>query len=268
MLLDKDWICVFLGDTHTLGSTGIAIPGYAIQSEGGRPYSASREQIWLYDCWMDFYNLVKQYSTTYRIALMYGGDGIDGPGHHGTFQTMGDRSDAIAMTVSLFQPFNALASARLAVTGTSAHTGPAGDDDRIIAAELGAEIRDVWEDLVIDGRKLLWSHHGVSVGQRENNKDGGSIARAKDKDEECTRFPDRYRPDTIISHDQHRSPEPVTIRNITVAVTPCWQMPTRWAVQKFPYKQVDIGGLMWHPKTNSIYRRIYPKLRMPVRELA
>ncbi len=195
--------------------------------------------------------------------LMLGGDLIDGPGHHGTFQTMGCRSDAIEMAIELLTPFNNLASGRMAVTGTTAHTGPAADEDRTIASELGAEIRDVWEDIEINGRKLWWSHHGIPVGQTEQNRDAGLAKWALDKDIECAKHPDRYRPDNAFAHDVHRSPDPVTRRGITVATSPCWQLPTRWAVQKFPSKQIDVGYLMWHPRSNKIYRCIYPKPRSP-----
>lgn len=259
----KDWLCVLLGDLHVLSHTGLVIPNHPIQSADNRKYSASPRQEWLYSCWMDFLAYVKAKAKDHHIALMFGGDGIDGPAHHRTLHTFGNRRDAVDMAVELLKPFANIASAHFGLTGTDAHVGEGGEDDVSIAKELGLDVREVWE-LEIGGRKLLWAHEAVRVGQRRNTIDSGMIALAKDIDDECQFDPQRFRPDIIIGHHVHRSPRPVTVRGITVATVGCWQLSTPWALQRFPFKSVDVGALLWKPRTMEVERKIYSQVKPPL----
>ena len=194
---------------------------------------------------------------------MFGGDGIDGPGHHRTKQTFGNAHDARKMTCELLFPFVQVASAKYGLTGTDAHVGEGGEEDVSVADELNLDVREAWE-LEFDGKKLLWAHDCVKVGQKRNTIDNGMISMAKDISDECAYDPTRFRPDLIVGHHVHRSPKEVTVRGITVVPVGCWQLATPWAMSKFPFKSVDVGAMFWKPSTHKVHRHLYAQVRQPV----
>jgi len=235
-------LAVFVGDTHCGGDTGLALPGFKIPSKQSRPYSVSTDQQWLYDSWLDFNNRIKQLAKGHRLFVGLGGDMIDGVQHHGTTQTSGTYSDQVLMAAELVRPLVGMADEALGITGTAAHVGDCGESDAALYESLHMDYAPFFS-VNLSGRRLWWSHHGVPVGAREWTKENGAVTLARDVADYC-RNEGMARPDAIIGHDRHRTFEPVTVRGITVGLTPCWQLPTYYGYH-WPFKSVTIGALLW-----------------------
>lgn len=245
---ERPWLGVFVGDTHVMSDTGLCVPGYEIGSKEKRPYSASENQKWLYASFKDYEKRVKELAKGHRVFVGLGGDLVDGVQHHATTQTSGVHFDQVEMAASLLGPFVSMADACLGVTGTAAHVGDTGDDDRAVYYRLGVQC-DYSFNLSIGGRRLWWSHHGLSIGSREWTLENSLIAFARNADLACARQ-NMPRPDAVFAHHAHRVCEPITFRNITVGITPCWQMPTNFGYRIGPFFATSIGGLIWHVAAN------------------
>jgi len=249
-------LAVFVGDLHCGGDTGLALPGFKIPSKQSRPYSASSDQQWLYDSWIDFNNRIKQLAKGHRLFVGLGGDMIDGVAHHGTTQTSGTYSDQVLMAAELVRPLVGMADEALGITGTAAHVGDCGESDSSLYEMLHMDSAAFY-NVIIGGKRLWWSHHGVPVGQREWTLENGAVTLARDVAmwASSNGLP---APDAIIGHDRHRTFEPVTVRGITVGLTPCWQLPTYYGY-KWPFKSVTIGALIWYPDLGKMETITYAK---------
>ena len=262
--MGKPIIGFFIGDAHVLGDTGLCIPGFHVGSKDKRPYSASYKQKWLYDKFRDFTQFVELLSVEYDLFIGIGGDNVDGVMHHESTQTCGTRQDQIDMAVELFKPLVGMARWCYGVTGTAAHVGDVGDDDRAVYEALGVDYSDFFE-LEISGRLLWWSHHGLPVGTREHTLENGAMALVRDIDARCMRDGKR-KPDAIVGHDRHRTFEPFNLRGVSAAVSPCWQLPTYYGM-RWPFTQVSVGYLMWRVSENVIERRLYEQPSRTVRAI-
>lgn len=252
----KDPFILFLGDTHTLSDSGLCIPGFQIMSKK-RPYQASHDQEWLHEKFLEMQSTVKEMAKGYSFGLFLGADLNDGVIHHETTETTGIDDDQIAMSVQLIKPLSDVAEFKRGLTGTESHTGHQGDTDRTICRELGIPVDDFW-NIVICGKRLWWSHHGISVSRREAIADNGLISLARDVDDYC-RNTGEPKPDLIVTHHVHKSPHPINIRGITVATVGCWQLSTYHGKRISPFKPTDIGVLWWKPHTMEVGRLLYAR---------
>ena len=181
---------------------------------------------------------------------------IDGVQHHGTTQTSGTYSDQVLMAAELVRPLVGMADEALGITGTAAHVGDCGESDSSLYESLHMDYAAHF-NVRIAGKLLSWSHHGVPVGQREWTLENGAVTLARDVAmwASSNGLP---APDAIIGHDRHRTFEPVTVRGITVGLTPCWQLPTYYGY-KWPFKSVTIGALLWWVDQNRMEIITYAK---------
>jgi hypothetical protein len=242
-------LAVFVGDLHCGGDTGLALPGFKIPSKQARPYSASTDQQWLYECWRDFNKQIKSRATGHRLFVGFGGDMVDGVAHHGTTQTSGTYSDQVLMAAELVKPLVGMADDALGITGTAAHVGDVGENDAALYESMHIDSAAFY-NVKIGGKRLWWSHHGVPVGAREWTKENGAVTLARDVADYC-RNEGIDKPDAIIGHDRHKTFEPVTVRGITIGLTPCWQLPTYYGYH-WPFKSVTIGALLWYPEAGRM----------------
>jgi hypothetical protein len=227
---------LFVGDLH-VGSNSAIAPQAQIKTP---------QQEWIYSQWRAMLKTARP-----PFVLMLGGDLIDGPAHHGNLQTWGNHADQRDGAVELLMPLVNKAEDVYAVRGTEAHVGDDGEDDRAIARELGAVDLGHSAKLDIDGKRLWWAHHGLSVGRMAWTKHNGLVSACRNASYNAE--PPRW----IIGHHAHTSPAPVTIGAVTAAIVPCWQLPTPWARGKFPHSGVDIGVLWLDTETEKIERVIY-----------
>ena len=188
-------------------------------------------------------------------VLFLGGDLVDGI-HHGTRSNWGTFKDQRDAAIELLLPLANAASSIYALTGTEVHAGAEGSDDAQVAQELGAKpAAHAWR-LTLGGRRLFWSHHGTNVGRNVVTEDGGMLLDALRHYELSLRGTPK--PDLVVHHHNHFSPDPITRHGITVAVTPCWQAGTMYGARVGPERVPDIGALVWRPVQNTVERWLYP----------
>lgn len=245
----KPYIGVFVGDLHVGGDTALCKPGFPVGSKDKRPYQPSANQQWLFEQWQNFYNTIKQRCKGHLVFVGLGGDLVDGVQHHDTTQTWGNHDDQRAMAIDLLKPLVGLADHAYGLLGTAAHVGDQGDEDAAIYTALHVDYDHRWQ-LNIGGRVLWWAHHGLPVGTREHTLENGAIAMLRDIEARCYRE-GIAKPSAIIAHDRHRAFEPVTLRGMSSAVCPCWQLSTHYG-HKWPFRDVNIGGLIWDTAANKI----------------
>ncbi|MBK9496802.1 MAG: hypothetical protein IPO08_20315 [Xanthomonadales bacterium] len=252
--MPKTALWFYIGDTHVLSDTGLAIDGYEIGSKEKKPYVCGDSQKWLMSAWRDAVEFIELASLDYRVGIGFGGDIKDGTQHHGSTQTHGTPEDQRQMSFELLKPLVSVATWAYGILGTEAHTGPQGDDDRAIYTMLGIDYYDKLE-AQIEGHTVLHAHHGVPVGTRDHTIESGAISLLKDiqarrKDE------GKPHPSAIIGHDRHRSFRPLNMRDTWIAVCPCWQLPTYYG-NNWPFSDVSIGFLMWDVQHNKLERVTY-----------
>lgn len=248
----KPTLSVFIGDGHGGSDMGLCIPGYMLggaNKEKKRPYSASLQQVKLHKEFQRMEKDIKAMAKGHRLCLKLGGDWIDGVNHHGTTETTGNVTNETDMMVELLEPLVMLAEEVHGVTGTESHVGSKGDGDSIVYSKLKVPYDSKW-NLVEDGKRLWWAHHGVKVGAREWTLDNPAATLAKDVEMRCLRLK-IARPDLIVGHHAHRTIQPVSMRGITVAVCPCWQLSTYYGDSFSPHTDPDIGIITWKPSTNE-----------------
>jgi hypothetical protein len=241
---DPATLVLFLGDLHVGSTSGLA-PAAEVRGDGQR---------WLLATWQAFTARALAAAKGRALCLMLGGDLIDGL-HHNSRETWGSRKDQRDAAVALLLPLANRASAIYALTGTEAHAGDKGEDDAQVGQELGAKTAaHVWR-LTVGGRRLFWSHHGTSVPRDVSNEDNGLWADARRHYELSLRGGEK--PDLIVHHHNHFSPDPVTRHGITAAVCPCWQLSTMYGARIGPERTPHIGALVWEPETNRLERWLY-----------
>jgi hypothetical protein len=251
--MPKPTLSVFVGDLHVGSHTGVCVPGYMMggwDKEKKRPYSASLEQKRLAKAFDKMLCKVKELAKGHRIALKLGGDLVDGVNHHGTTETTGNVTDETDMATELLLPWLNAADDVKGVTGTESHVGSKGDWDSIVYTKLGVSYDAKW-NIVEDGKRLWWAHHGIRVGGRDWLLENSAVLLAKDVESRCLRM-GKPKPDLIVAHHAHRTFPPITIRGITITVCPCWQLSTYYGDSIAPFSDVDLGIVTWKPGTNEV----------------
>jgi hypothetical protein len=187
-------------------------------------------------------------------VLFLGGDLVDGI-HHGTRGNWGTYKDQRDAAIALLLPLANAVDSVWALTGTEVHAGAEGEDDKQVAQELGAKnVAHKWR-LELGGKRLFWSHHGTSVPRNVANEDNGLLADALRHYE--LSFRGVPKPDLVVHHHNHFSPDPITRHGITVAVCPCWQGANMYGAKIGPERTPDIGALAWWPTANRVERWLY-----------
>ena len=250
----KPTLCVFIGDTQCGSTTALALKDYEL--EEGRPYSLTRDQEWLTECWADAINRVKACAVGHQVFVGFGAEAIDGSNHHGTTQTSGTPVNQVHMAVELCRPYFNMADECRALTGTETHSGLESEMDHLFAKEIGNVRCQPYWALNISGRLLDWAHHGINVAQNPVSELNGMNLAADKVYWRCKEKSLRV-PDIIVRHHAHRSPRPIVRRGITVAVAGCWQLSTAHGHRIAAGSPPDIGLLLWWPEAMGIERIVY-----------
>lgn len=176
-------VVVLISDTHCGSTIALSTKKFSIHT--ARPdelqtVDANKAQQWIYDCWADFWEYVKQLAGVRgktrkaRIVTIHCGDIVDGK-HHNSNQVMDEIPDQLRLAEILLNPVANLSDGGLYITyGTEAHNGGSGGHEAAIAQNIGA--KSDWEyALDIDGILHDAGHHGRS-GQRDWTSAAASIA--------------------------------------------------------------------------------------------
>lgn len=167
-------VWAIISDLHCGSTLGLCHPDGVELDDGGR-YMPSREQSKLWDCWIDYWRIVKE-SLKFgdNLIVAINGDMVDGS-HHKTTQIVTGNLPATQHNIAM----NALGPAMsmgprniVVIRGTEAHVGGSAAYEERIASDLGAVpdlvtgARSHWHfQSNSHGTLLDFAHHG-RLGQR------------------------------------------------------------------------------------------------------
>ena len=242
-----------VSDTHCGGTTGLCPPEGA-ETDDGQRVLPSEDQVWLWEKWMATMAETRAIRRFYKsdLRVILNGDLVDGPGHHGTTQSMSLHpgvQDYIARRC--FAEITALKPDKVyVVRGTKSHTGPGGSEDAVAFA-LRAERRGeskVWSTqdirIAIHGKLIEAAHHGKGLGRRPHTLQNGANAMAW---EVAMRRTDRTLPipDLVIrSHLHQFADSGRACRRVRAIYLPSFQLKTDYAWQIDPDSVEEVGGLL------------------------
>jgi len=85
-------VIAVIGDTHCGGTTGLCPPIYELNGNGHQ--QANKIQKWLWRCWVDYWQRVKDAVKEHdaKLVVIVNGDAVEGV-HHGTTQVVSQRYD-------------------------------------------------------------------------------------------------------------------------------------------------------------------------------
>jgi len=198
---------------------------------------------------------LQKYAKGYRLILALGGDLVDGVMERSKFH-WGTRKEQRDDCISLLQGIVSQADALITLKGTEAHAGENGEEDQTVAEALGAQVCDWREMIPIGDRSVDWTHHGINVSQSGWTEENGMLSVARRVEYEALRR-GLKKPDVIISHHAHHSPEPIYLKGMWVGVCPCWQLVTPYSAKVASRTNPDIGALFYDPQDNTLKRVTY-----------
>ena len=93
----KAIVLVVVSDVH-VGSTLGMVPEDGVKLDDGGVYSPSEKNVWLWDCWRDYWERVrtarKEAGPATKLGVLYNGDFYEGD-HHGTTQIISKNPETI-----------------------------------------------------------------------------------------------------------------------------------------------------------------------------
>lgn len=234
----KPSVWVFVGDLHCK-PTGL----WAEDNLSAR----NKRQLWLMQSWRSAVKEIVALGKAHTMILALGGDMVDLPGKAARDAALG-----------LLQPIAraGVAAEVWGVVGTPYHVGPDGSEDRQIYQELGAaKHTSHMHRLIVDGRRLWWSHHGAALGVDAAT---GLHNTAKKIWTAC-REHEWNAPSLVVTHHVHHAIRDYGYyRGVKVAVTPCWQLPDDYTAKRITWSAPTIGYLVWWPATDALQWRTFP----------
>jgi len=240
-------------DEHACSTLGLCPPEGVRYDDGGR-YTPSKAQLWLWDCWNNFWSETEAIRQKVNAILInvYNGDATDGGAHHGTTQTVSsdpEVQDYIAERV--FSVPKALKPKKsYMVRGTAVHVG--GDTapaETALAKHLRCERdpeSDSWASwhlrLNIYGRILDFQHHGRGGTRPWTSQNVVSALAAHIwMEHKLAGLPS---PDIAFRSHVHRKGDSYDAFPTRVIVTPAWQLKTSFVHRVGPESIADIGGVL------------------------
>lgn len=231
---------LFVGDLH-VGSRVALAP---------KPHRANETQAALGRAWDEMLGRAAKLAQGHRLVLALGGDLVEGFHHGSTEVWAADEDEMRAAALGLLAPLTARADRVIAVTGTEAHAGRLGQDDRVIARELGATILRPGQDVMVGGRWLDWQHHGGRVGSLPWTMEDGMRGIAKTAHWSAVEE-HVVPPALVMRHHLHQMPPAALYRETWAAVCGCWQGVTAFGA-RCGHKTTGVGCWVWHPDPNTL----------------
>ena len=159
-------IVAVIADTH-INST-VALCPRRVELDDGGFYEPSKLQLWLYDKWQEFWQIVedqrKEYKAT-RVITYVVGDAMEGQHHGITSIISANRADQQKMASKIFDIPAKVSDTMIFLRGTEAHSGRASFTEELLAADfdntLHNDNRATWSDWKgsIEGVRFHIKHH-------------------------------------------------------------------------------------------------------------
>lgn len=248
---DEAVVIAVVSDLHA-GSTVGLCPADGIDLDDGGRYEPSMAQRWLWQCWTEYWEAVRDARKANRAKLyiVLNGDLVDG-NHHGTTQIVSGNMDVqLAVARACLEVPKALRpDCWFVVRGTESHVGPSAQAEEGIARHLGAE-KDPdtgtrsWWHLRMDvlGHRLDFAHHG-RTGYRSWTRWNATQLLAADI--ALTHLQDGETPPKLaIRSHFHRYADSYDAQPVRVIQTPAFQLATAYVHRRVPESLADIGGII------------------------
>lgn len=264
-----------VSDLHP-GSTVAICPPEGVQLDDGGQYLPSRPQLWLWQCWLDFWGWTESRMGAFKPDerwLLLNGDLVEGD-HHNTGQVVGRHGlyDARIARQCLDVPL-ALGFDRIfVVRGTPSHVGQQGKVEEGIAKALKEEGFPVqpdpsgthsWWHLRADaGRFRIDALHHGRTGYRRWTRPNATALLAADilmEHVDCAPEMEPERPpDLCIRSHVHKYADSADQHRVRVVQTPAWQLHTEYGHKKVPESFADIGGVLVEmDETIEVRRKLF-----------
>ena len=170
-------LLVVLSDTHIGSSTAVSPLRYTVHNRSSyeaQIMEANRLQRWLNECWVDFYDYVKEKRKKKRVIVAHLGDVIDF-NHHGSTQLVQETGDQAVMAKTLLMPYREIADKFIGILGTAAHAGQDHATEVDLYRQLGADYIEQQMTIDIDGVTIDLAHHG-RIGARPWSSGAANLA--------------------------------------------------------------------------------------------
>jgi hypothetical protein len=170
-------LLVVLSDTHIGSSTAVSPLSFTVHNRSSyeaQVMEANKLQRWLYECWDDFYQYVKDKRKKHRIIVVHLGDVIDF-NHHGSTQLVQEVGDQVVMAKELLAPYRDIADKFIGILGTAAHAGADHVAEVDLYRQLGADYIEQQMTIDIDGVTVDLAHHG-RIGTRPWTSGAANLA--------------------------------------------------------------------------------------------
>ena len=170
-------VLAIISDTHIGSSTAVSPLHYTVHNRSSyeaQTMEANKLQRWLYECWDDFYQYVKEKRKKKRIIVVHLGDVID-YNHHGSTQLVQEVGDQAQMAITLLDPYREIADKFIGILGTAAHAGTDHAIESDLYRSIGADYIEQQMTIDIDGVTVDLAHHG-RIGTRPWTSGAASLA--------------------------------------------------------------------------------------------
>jgi hypothetical protein len=250
-------IVAIVSDTHIGGLASLSLHEFLCDTgevhEDGTPimqkYTATLAQDWIYECWTDYWEYVRQLAgRKHRVVAIHLGDIMEG-NHHRTVQAMPNMGDQVGMAIEIMKPIVNLCEktkGRLFfIRGTEAHAGEAAQSEVGVANALGCQC--TWESVFdIDGVIIDVAHHG-RAGRRDWTSQAPSMATEAIMDAATDR-PPRPVPNYVFRGHNHLVDDSGTkIAGTRAIAMPSWTLRGAFGYRVAAGKRADVGGVIILP---------------------
>ncbi len=244
-----------VSDVHA-GSTVAVCPPEGVRHDDGGVYHPSKLQLWLWHHWEQFWARAKALRKQHKadLGVLCNGDACDGPGHHGTHQSISP-NNAEAQSYVIDRVFSVPKALSpdwwVFVKGTFSHVGQGADSESALAKSLGAEREpetQAWSwyhwSAEVHGVRLDATHHGRSGGRPWTRLSAAGIL-ASEIIQQCAEV-GRPLPHVAFRSHKHVPYDTHDEHVVRVVGLPSWQAPTGYSWQVVPEHLVrqQYGGVL------------------------
>lgn len=259
-MLIKDTLIIPLSDMHSGGATALFPPHFWQGKHNNHtPTKSQKAMFQHFDKCAEY---VRKNRKNKRVVVVHNGDAIDGV-HHGTLEVVTySQNEQLDIHVELMEyfldkiGFDRRKGDQLYYTeGTESHVR---DDEDRLAKFLPVQLSDegllVHPELMlnINGRKVLFLHHGPTRGRGVNR---GNPLRLWMGSLFWTNLLKGYdQPDLVITGHTHTPAYNTYVQDWKVihgVICPSWQMKTRYANGKAPAETNEIGLIVLEIKADG-----------------
>lgn len=244
-------------------------PEGVILDDGGR-YTPSDPQVWLWQCWVEYWERIRELRAKHkaRLWVVYNGDLFEGA-HHGTVQVVSTHPEPQAYLADrVFGVPKALKPEHtFIVRGTEAHVGPSGATEEAFARSIGAEPNEAlqrwsWWHLRLEAHGVLidCQHHGRRGMRPWTEANAVQLLAAEIFFEHARRG--WKHPDIAIRSHFHKFADSYRSQPVRVIQTPAWQLKTAYAHRVAAESIADVGGIAILVRPDNDYD-VHPILFSP-----